>query len=286
MYNLVQKYQIMPHRYARPIITALAVLLRPLVRILLRHGIPFDVLSTVARQVYVRVAVEEFVLPGKKQTASRVSILTGLTRREVRRIMMTTEVEDQETTDRYNRAARVITGWLRDKEFHDKAGNPLGLPVEGKTASFGALVRCYSGDMPVRAMLDELLRVGAVRKTKEGHIRLQARFYVPEKSEREKLHILGTDTADLIATIAHNLKAEEVPRFQRKVMYDNVPVEAGEEFQRLSATRAQAFLEGIDRWLSQRDRDINPAVKGTGRKRVGLGIYYFEEDFQAGQPKD
>jgi|SRR5690242_11343944 Family of unknown function (DUF6502) len=276
----------MPHRHVQPIIAAVTVLLRPLVRILLRHGIPCDVLSAVARQVYVRVAAEEFVLPGKKQTTSRVSILTGLTRKEVRRIMTTADVKDQEATDRYNRAARVIAGWVRDKEFHDKVGDPLVLPVEGKHASFGALVRCYSGDMPVRAMLDELLRVGAVRKTKDGHIRLQARFYVPGKSEADKLHILGTDTADLIATIAHNLNAQTVPRFQRKVMYDNVPVEAVREFQRLSANRAQAFLEDIDRWLSRRDRDVNPAVNGTGRKRVGIGLYYFEDDVQTLQQKD
>ena len=275
----------MPRRHSQPLVAALTVLLRPLVRILLRHGIPCDVLSAVARQVYVRVAAEEFALPGKKQTTSRISILTGLTRKEVRRIMTTAEVEDPETTDRYNRAARVITGWIRDKEFHDKAGEPLSLPVEGENASFGALVRYYSGDMPVRAMLDELVRVGAVRKTRDGRIRLQARFYVPEQSEADKLHILGTDTADLIATIAHNLTPKAVPRFQRKVMYDNVPVEAIQEFQRLSANRAQLFLEGIDSWLSQQDRDINPAAHGTGRKRVGIGVYYFEDDFQAGQPR-
>jgi len=276
----------MPRRSAKPIIVALTTLLRPLVRILLQHGIPCDVLSAVARQVYVHVAAEEFVLPGKKQTTSRISILTGLTRKEVRRIMTTAEVEDPEATDRYNRAARVITGWLRDKEFHDKGGDPLVLPVEGKHASFEALVRRYSGDLLVRAMLDELLRVGAVRRTKDGRIRLQARFYVPEQSERDKLHILGTDTADLIATIAYNLKAQAVPRYQRKVMYDNVPLEAVEEFQRLSATRAQAFLEGIDRLLSKQDRDVNPAVNGTGRKRVGIGVYYFEDDNQPSQPKD
>jgi hypothetical protein len=276
----------MPRRHPQPLIAAFTVLLRPLVRILLRHGIPCDVLSAIARQVYVRVAAEEFVLPGKKQTTSRISILTGLTRKEVRRIMTTTDVDNQEATDRYNRAARVITGWVRDKEFHDKAGDPLALPVEGENASFGALVRYYSGDIPVRAMLDELLRVGAVRKTKEGRIRLQARFYVPEKSETDKLQILGSDTADLIATIAHNLTAKATPRFQRKVMYDNVPVEAVQEFQRLSANRAQLFLEGIDRWLSQQDRDVNPAVTGTGRKRVGVGLYYFEDDVKTSQQKD
>jgi hypothetical protein len=270
----------MPNHYAKPIVAALATLLRPLVRILLQHGIPCDVLSAVARQVYVHVAAEEFILPGKKQTTSRISILTGLTRKEVRRIMTTAEVEDQEATDRYNRAARVLAGWLRDKEFHDKAGAPVALPVEGQHASFAELVRRYSGDLLVRAMLDELLRVGAVRRSKDGRIRLQARFYVPAQSERDKLHILGTDTADLIATIAHNLKAQTVPRFQRKVMYDNVPVEAIQEFQHLSADRAQTFLEGIDRWLSKRDRDVNPAVNGTGRKRVGIGLYYFEDDFR------
>jgi Family of unknown function (DUF6502) len=278
--------QIMTRRHSQPLIAALTVLLRPLVRILLRHGIPCDVFSAVARQVYVRVAAEEFVLPGKKQTTSRVSILTGLTRKEVRRIMTTADVEDQEATDRYNRAARVIAGWVRDKGYHDKAGNPIALPVEGKDTSFGALVRCYSGDMPVRAMLDELLRVGAVRKTKDGRIRLTARFYVPERSETDKLQILGTDTADLIATIAHNLTAQAVARFQRKVMYDNVPVEAVREIQHHSAERAQAFLEDTDRWLSQQDRDVNPAVKGTGRKRVGIGLYYFEDDVQTSEPKD
>lgn len=276
----------MPRHHAQPIIAALTVLLRPLVRILLRHGMPCDVLSAVTRRVYVRVAAEEFVLPGKKQSTSRVSILTGLTRKVVRRILTTADVEEQEATDRYNRAARVITGWIRDKEFHGRAGAPLALPVEGKNASFGKLVRRYSGDLLVRAMLDELLRVGAVRRAKDGRIRLQARFYVPEQSEKEKLHILGTDTADLISTIAHNLNRQAVPRFQRKVMYDNVPVEAVQEFQHLSADQAQAFLENIDLWLSQRDRDVNPAVNGTGRKRVGLGIYYFEDNFEAGQQKD
>ena len=97
-------------RHSQPLIAALTVLLRPLVRILLRHGIPCDVLLTVARQLYVRVASEEFVLPGKRQTTSRVSILTGLSRKAVRRVMTTGDVDNQEATDRYNRAARVITG--------------------------------------------------------------------------------------------------------------------------------------------------------------------------------
>jgi hypothetical protein len=262
----------------QPVLAAVTTLLPPLVRILLRHGISCDALCAAARHAYVCVAAEEFTLPGRKQTTSRVSILTGLPRKEVRRIMTTTDMQHQEATDRYNRAARVIAGWVRDKEFHNKGGNPLALPIEGKKGSFGVLVHRYSGDLPVRAMLDELLRVGAVRKTKDGRIRLQARSYVPQESATDKLQILGADTADLIATIAHNLDTQAIPRYQRKVMYDNVPEEAVQEFQRLSAHQAQALIESLDGWLSQRDRDVNPAVRGTGRKRVGVGIYYFEDE--------
>jgi len=150
--------------------------------------------------------------------------------------------------------------------------------MEGTRASFSELVKRYSGDIPVRAMLDELLRVGAVKQLKDGRICLLSRGYIPQKDPVEKLHVLGTDTADLIATIDHNVhQSPSKARFQRKVMYDNVPVEAAKEFQILAAAQGQELLEALDRWLSHRDRDVNPASKGTGRVRVGLGVYQFEE---------
>ena len=94
----------------------------------------------------------------------------------------------------------------------------------------------------------------------------------------QQLAILGQDTADLIATIDHNVYGKPPrPRLQRKVMYDNIPVESAEAFQVIAQARAQEMLEGLDRWLAHRDRDVNPTVKGKGRVRVGLGLYYFEE---------
>ena len=90
--------------------------------------------------------------------------------------------------------------------------------------------------------------------------------------------ILGQDTADLIATIDHNVYGNSSsPRMQRKVMYDNVPLESAQAFQAVAQARAQEMLEALDRWLSHRDRDVNPTVKGKGRVRVGLGVYHFEE---------
>ncbi len=230
------------------------------------------------KQIYAEVAQEEFGINGKKATISRIAILTGLTRKEVQALLNRQPASKDEFEEEYNRAARVITGWLRDPDFGDGKGHPFPLRMEGKHASFSELVKRYSGDIPVRAVLDELVRVGAVKLLKDGRIGLLSRGYIPQKGMNEKLAILGNDTADLIATIDHNLYGKSSrPRFQRKVMYDNVPTEAAEAFHAIAEAQAQELLEALDRWLSHRDRDVNPTSKGTGRVRVGLGVYHFEE---------
>ncbi len=259
-------------------------LLRPLVRILLRNNVSHRTFAELAKLVYVEVANAEFGIAGKRQTTSRIAILSGLTRKEVQRLLAHPPDTESVTEEEYHRASRVITGWVRDPDFGDGKGHPHPLRMEGKRASFRVLVKRYSGDIPVRALLDELLRVGAVKQLKDGRICLLSRGYIPQKGPVEKLQVLGSDTADLIATIDHNMYQKPTkPRFQRKVMYDNVPVEAAKEFKILAAAQGQELLEAIDRWLSHRDRDVNPASKGTGRVRVGLGIYHFEEQLESDQ---
>jgi Family of unknown function (DUF6502) len=270
----------METRIHNALVAAIFRVLRPLVRLLLRHGIPFGVTADVVKQVYVDVAFEEFGLSGRKQTTSRVAIITGLSRKEVARLRSMNRWDDREAIQQYNRAARVTSAWVRDPEFHNANGQPAPLPVEGDRASFGVLVRRYSGDMPVRAILDELLRVRAVELLEDGRIHLLARSYVPATGEVEKLGILGTDVADLIATIDWNLRCPPSEAyFQRKVQYDNLPSEVIPELHTLVRNRAQALIEQLDLWMAARDRDVTPTVRGTGRKRAMVGIYYFEEDF-------
>ena len=261
------------------LLAAVLKLLQPLIRILLRNGIPFGTFADLAKHVYVKIAMEEFGLPNRKQTASRVSIITGLTRKEVSRIQGLSEIENEETIERYNRAARVVSGWVRDSRFLDSTGQPAVLPVEGNGVSFSELVRHFSGDMPVRAVLDELDRVGVIDHLPDGRIRLLSRAYIPVTGEVDKLGILGTDVRDLICTIDNNITREADQRLlQRKVSYDNLPDDIIPEFRKLSAQKGQSLLEELDDWLSQHDRDNNPSVSGTGRHRAGIGIYYFEED--------
>jgi hypothetical protein len=257
---------------------ALLLLLRPLVRLLLRYHVPFSVFEELAKHAYVRAAMEDFALPGRKPTLSRASILTGLTRKDVQRLVAEPEPLRAAGEEGYNRAARVVTGWMRDPQFHDADGAPAALDVHDGARSFAELVRRHSGDMPVRAVLDELLRVGAVQlRETDQRLVLATRAYVPLGGEVEKLGILGTDVADLIGTIDHNLQHGGTdPRYQRKVMYRSVPAAIRPEFRALSAREAQALLEQLDAWLAERDTDNPPDDPKAPRVRLGLGIYYFE----------
>ncbi len=255
-------------------------ILRPLVRILLRNGISYGTFADLAKRVYVDVARQEFGIGDRKQSTSRVAILTGLSRKEVSRVGKLQQPNDQRSAEQYNRAARVIAAWLREPDFIDAEGQPAILPMSGRGATFSELVRRFSGDVPLRAIRDELMRVGAVEQLEYGRIRLLARAYIPRTSEVDKIHILGTDVSHLISTIDHNLRPDTPePFFQRKVAYDNLPQEVLPQLRRLTVRKAQALLEKMDRWLARHDRDTNPAVAGTDRRRAGIGIYYFEEPF-------
>lgn len=256
---------------------AIAQLLRPLFRMLLRSGISYGAFDELAKRTFIDVALRDFGIAGKKPSISRASILSGLTRKEVQRLVAEPIEGDPEIGERYNRAARVLTGWVRDLEFLDATGEPRVLEADGE-ASFAALVRRYSGDMPARAVLDELVHVGAVQRLQDGRYELLARAYVPRKNSLEKMGILGADVADLIDTIDHNLQHGTIdPRFQRKVMYHSMPAEALAAFRKISATHSQSLLEKLDHWLAAHDIDNPTEQPDLPRARVGVGVYYFEE---------
>jgi Family of unknown function (DUF6502) len=265
--------------------TAVLALLRPLCRLLLRHHVPFSAFEELAKHMYVQTALEDFGIPGKKPTLSRASILTGLTRKDVQRIVAEPEPLVSTPDEGYNRAARVLTGWARDADFHGTNGKPAPLHPNEGDVSFAALVRRYSGDMPVRAVLDELLRVGAVHQRKDERLELRTAAYVPQAGQVEKLRILGSDVADLITTIDHNLQHGAAdPHFQRKVMYRNYPASRLAAFRKLSGVQSQALLERFDQWL-QDHAQPDPSDDTTApRMRLGVGIYYFEEPMAPEHP--
>jgi len=256
--------------------SAIIKLLRPLVSILLKNGIPYGTFCELAKWVYVDAASTEHTIPGRKQTTSRVAVITGLSRKEVKRLRELSEIDDLDTSDRYNRAVRVINGWRKDPEYLTTKGEPKELLFEDDKNNFSSLVKKYSGDIPPRAVLDEMLRSGVV-EYENNRIQLLTEGYMVKKGDAEKLHILGADTGEFIATVRHNLNCDPSDLFlQRKVSYDNIPAEAIPELRQLLYAKGASFIESLDKILSKYDRDINPAVHGEGRKKSGLGIFYFE----------
>ena len=255
---------------------ALDRLLEPLVEVLLRGGMPHKAFAELAKRVYVRVAENEGGIEGRKQTTSRIAVLTGLTRKEVGQLRKLEAPQATDAAMRYSRASRVVAGWLRDERFL-RDGEPAVLPLEGEGASFATLVKEFSGDVPTRAMLDELVRTNTVA-VEDDHVRLLERGYLPRRGEAEKLQILGSDVAGLIGTIGRNLDADaDDAWFQRKVFGDNLAVPALGALRALSAEKGQALLEEIAAWMADHDLDEHPELDGPGGGRAGIGIYYFEE---------
>jgi len=256
---------------------SILAILKPLVKILLRNNISFPAFNEMARKAYVEVAEEEFVVDGRKQSNSRISTITGLSRKEVKRLQdLPVEVTESHVL-KYNRAARVVYGWVHDNSYQQE-GQQLPLKFEGETPSFSQLVKQYSGDVPPRAILDELMRIGLVEKDDQGLYHLLKRAYIPKEGLNEKIQYLGKDVSSLINTMDRNIyQTELTPFFQRKVYYDNLPDECISELQEMIAENSQTLLEQVDQAMAVHDRDVNPSVKGTGKRAIGISIYYFED---------
>jgi hypothetical protein len=251
-------------------------LLRPLVRILLREGLAYGEFAEIAKSVYAEVAREDFTPQGEKASDSRVAILTGLTRKEVKRLRESDAVP--KTVSHVNRATRVLSGWHQDVEFTGADGRPLPLPLDGKHPSFTALVRRYSGDMPPKTMLEELQRVHAIECTDDGYIHALSRAYLPNYGNASGIHELGAALHDLATTIDHNVDPDRKgPRyFQRMVSNERVRAPSLPLFRRIVGERGQQLLETLDDWLSAHEVSASEDKDRRDSVRTGVGIYFFQ----------
>jgi hypothetical protein len=254
------------------LLEAVRQILVPLVRILLRNGVASDAVTELVRKTFVDVAESEFSLPGKRQTNARISVITGLNRKEVARLRGGPPVSDAARL-KWNRAATVLGAWSRDSEFLDRKGDPLDLPFEDASPSFAELVKKYSGDMQPRAVADELLRVDAIEQV-DGGLRMTTRGYVPSSDPETVIEeILGIDTAQLIETIDHNILADADEKlFQLKVLATNMREDQVKEFNSYSRRLARGVIDELNIWLAERDMGKDWSGDDP-RHELGLGIY-------------
>ncbi len=247
-------------------------ILLALVRTLLRNGMAYGEFDQVARKCFVDVAYRDFTPAGKKQTISNVAILTGLNRKEVKKLAELDVDQSDAGNRQYSRVVRVLGGWINDARFLRKDGNPRDLEYEGKD-SFSELVKLYSGDMPVAAMQKVLVNSANIKFTDDNKVRLLSHAYLPSDDPVEKLAILGTDAGQLVDTIDFNLTAtEETLRFQRKASNPKVALDSIPEIKQFLRRKGQAFLEEIDLYLSQHES------KDDSSAEVSVSVFYHESD--------
>jgi len=180
-------------------------IIKPLIRLLLRNGIAYGTFAELVRKGFIEVAEEMLIKSDKRPTVSAISAMSGLTRKETKRLKEIKFPDSKSSDLRFNRAARVVSGWMNDRDFITSNGKPKDLPMEGDN-SFSELTKRYSGDIPTIEMLSILERAKCVEKS-NYKLRLVVSGYIYGKDPLEKVQILGVDTAELLETIDHNISA-------------------------------------------------------------------------------
>jgi len=266
------------------LVTAAATILRPLVKRLLAMGVPFGRLEARLRELFVEVADTEFALPRRPQTDSRIALLTGINRKEVRRLRSAAgEAGPRSFTMNY--ASALISRWLTDAQTADRSGRPRPLPYSASRGpSFMKLARQVTADLAPGVLLEELARSGAVEVRDGDVVVLKSGAYVPKVEASEKLQILAEDPPELIDTILRNTFEGDERLLQRKVYYDNLGTAAAKQIRTEMRREGERFLRRVNRLLARHDRDRNPKAAGGGRYYAGMGVYFFETVEKPAQP--
>lgn len=258
------------------LVKAITRLLRPLVRALMAQGLTFPYLSNLLKTVYVDVANKDFRVGESPPTVSRLSVLTGLQRKDVKRILAEPP-PDQAPPPSVSIAARLISIWTGDARFTDESGKPKPLLRTSSSLdeeSFETLMRTISSDVRPKVILEEWTRLGVVTVSDKGVIALNEDAFVPSQGFDEKAYYLGRNVADHMAASVHNLMGGGDPMLERAVYYDRLtPDSIAHLRERSEYWGMKALLELNKEALQRADEDEG---KANATERMSAGFYYFE----------
>ena len=258
------------------LVRAIKRLLRPLVRMLLAHGVQLPYLEELLKAIYVDVARVEFPVEGREQTQSRISLLTGVHRKDVRRLL--SEARDSNAIPPgVSLGVQIAARWLSDPDFVDENGHPRPLPrlaSAGGPQSFEGLVSRVSKDIRSRPVLDEWLRLGVVLVEPDDRVRLKTEAFVQEKGFDEKVFFLGQNIHDHLAASVHNVSGGTPPYLERSTFYEGLSHKSVAELAEVAHEQGmRALLEVNRRALELQQRD---AAHGPGGQRMNFGLYFYQ----------
>jgi hypothetical protein len=268
-----------PDDIQRQILGAFLVVLKPIARILLRFGIGFREFSEIAKTAFVDVASSDFGLRGRPTNISRVAVMTGLTRKEVKRVRVKISEGEHSVVVRTTPLCEVLHRWNAENEFLDESGRAAVLPFAGESGSFSSLVKRFGGDIPPGAMRTELKRVGAVEEDDRGNLRVVRRSVTPKGTHENLVAALAHSVYPLLSTIAHNIDPEreldtwaQLTAFSQSVRSSDVP-----RLRRISFDRLSEVSESFDDLFIAYESLHETDPTDNDRNTIAVGVFYFED---------
>ena len=260
---------------------ACQALLRPIALVLMRSGMTWKEFSDLSKTVFVSVASDEFGIRGRQTNVSRVSILTGISRKEIKRqrelIGAGAPPASSKTTD----ATRLLSGWHQDPLYTNSQGDPLPLAKQGAAPSFQSLFDVYGGDTPEQTLIRELLAANSVESDNEGRYVATRRYHMPADMDVGNIRFLGTNLHDHAQTLSNNLSGEGAPkRLEGFAVDDRIDPESVDKFHEFIEQKGEQFLEDVDEWLNRHRLDATDSK--TTPVRLGLGVYAIQGDLPKG----
>jgi hypothetical protein len=269
----------------RALTRALRHALRPLVKLMLARGITFAYATELLKSLFVEVAERDFRLDGKVPTDSRVSLVSGVHRKEVSRLRGVLESGEEIVPEAISLGAQVVAQWMGAAPYVDEAGQPRPLArfaSEGAELSFEALVARVNRDIRPRVVLDEWLRLGVVNIDADGRVRLQTGAFVPSKGFDEMSFYFGHNLHDHAAAAAHNLLGGEPSFMERSVHYDGLSADAIDQLARQAGNLGMETLVAVNKnALSLTKRGGSTSLP---RQRMTFGMYFYAEASDAAAP--
>lgn len=262
---------------------ALARVLQPLVRLALSHGITYPALAELLKALFIDVARRDFPLEGGAPSDSRLNLLTGIHRKEIKRLRETAPTGEEPMPETVSLGAQLVGTWVGRPPFADGQGRPCPLPrlaSVGGELSFEALVAGVSRDIRSRVVLDEWLRLGVATLNERDEVVLNTEAFIPGEGFEEKAFYFGHNLHDHAAAAVHNLLGEGPPWLERSVHYDALSPESIAELNELSRRLGMETLQALNRKaMALEARDAQTA---RARQRFTCGVYFYSEPTSPG----
>ena len=259
-------------------LSALRRVMRPLVRLMLRKGVTYTMFTDLLKEVFVDVAHREFRLNDTAPTDSRISLLTGVHRKDVRRLRNEGDTARATLPDNITLGAQLVNVWTNTPPFCSAPGQARALArlaSVGGDCSFDALVARVSTDIRGRVVLDEWLRLGVVRLDEQDCVHLEAHAFVPQKGFDEKAAYFGHNLHDHACAAVHNLSGEGQPFFERSVHYDALSPASVEHLRDVVAQDGMQTLLAFSRLAAELESVDEPGIEQ--RQRITVGLYFYTE---------